>query len=158
MENKKYRLLTKGYGYHPFTEQKKSDSVKELLETVAGMGGNADTAVECFKSFLRFRIGMSHCHFRTVFQQYFCCFGSSRQFRSHSHFPKLIPADIDILSDCFEIDRIRNIAYAIFPYPVQERSLKIDANGGGAIERSADDFICQSRQHFDRFFIRYGRE
>ena len=40
MTDKKYRLLTKGYGYHPFTEQKKSDSVKELLEAVAGMGGN----------------------------------------------------------------------------------------------------------------------
>lgn len=39
MENKKYRLLTKGYGYHPFTEQKKSDSVKELLKAVADMAG-----------------------------------------------------------------------------------------------------------------------
>ena len=37
---KKFRLLTKGYGYHPWTEQKSSDSVKELLAAVESMKGS----------------------------------------------------------------------------------------------------------------------
>lgn len=38
----KYRLLTKGYGYHPWTLQERSDSVKELLNSVKKMRNICD--------------------------------------------------------------------------------------------------------------------
>ncbi len=34
MAEKKYRLLTKGFSYHPWSELKTSDSIKELLNEV----------------------------------------------------------------------------------------------------------------------------